>query len=445
MAAGKGDARLEKRAEMLLEAIVEKRSVVLRAIGGGRAGEIAAGRFLGNDAVTIKDIMADAARRTLAAASGRSVLAIHDTTEVNFSGSAGRRKGLGPAGDGESPGFFCHPLLVVDVEEEAVLGLASAEIWTRAPGKVVSRKQRAIDEKESARWGRASQACAEIAEVAARVVGVADSEADLYEHFLARPIGVEMIVRARHDRRTVDSMKLFETPKTFPPLGTAELEVAVQGPGDRKRRATVSIKAGRVALKRPDDVRSGPESLTLGLVEIAEIAPPEGQQGVCWRLLTTLPVTTLAQASEVAHLYRLRWRIEQLFRTFKTAGLDIEASQVCEAARMLKLAALGLVAASRIMQLVDARDGSSRPASDIVEASDLPAVAAISRSLEGGTARQKNPHPQGSLAFLSWVTARLGGWTGYYRPPGPKTMATGLLRLNERLEGYRLAMATKDV
>ncbi len=114
-----------------------------------------------------------------------------------------------------------------------------------------------------------------------------------------------------------------------------------------------------------------------------------------------------------------------------------------EAARMLKLAALGLVAAARIMQLVDARDGSSRPASDVIEASDVAAVAAISRSLEGGTARQRNPHPQGSLAFLSWVTARLGGWTGYYRPPGPKTMATGLLRLNERLEGYRLAMATK--
>ncbi len=146
---------------------------------------------------------------------------------------------------------------------------------------------------------------------------------------------------------------------------------------------------------------------------------------MCWRLLTTLPVATLAEAKEVAHLYRLRWRIEQLFRTFKTAGLDIEASQVWEAARMLKLAALGLVAAARIMQLVDARDGSSRPASDVIEASDVAAVAAISRSLEGGTARQRNPHPQGSLAFLSWVTARLGGWTGYYRPPGPKTMATG--------------------
>ncbi len=310
-----------------------------------------------------------------------------------------------------------------------MLGLAGAEIWTRAPGKVVSRKQRTIEEKESARWGRATGACAQIAEVAARVVAVADREADLYQHFAARPAGVEMIVRARHDRRTADGTKLFETPETFPLLGTAELRVAVQGPGTRQRTATVSIKAGRVRLKRPGDLRSGPQSLTLGLVEIAEIAPPEGQQRVCWRLLTTLPVATLAEAKEVAHLYRLRWRIEQLFRTFKTAGLDIEASQVWEAARMLKLAALGLVAAARIMQLVDARDGSSRPASDVIEASDVAAVAAISRSLEGGTARQRNPHPQGSLAFLSWVTARLGGWTGYYRPPGPKTMATGRWRV----------------
>ncbi len=34
--------------------------------------------------------------------------------------------------------------------------------------------------------------------------------------------------------------------------------------------------------------------------------------------------------------------------------------------------------------------------------------------------------PKGSLAFASWVIARLGGWTGYYGKPGPKVMRIGL-------------------
>ena len=72
------------------------------------------------------------------------------------------------------------------------------------------------------------------------------------------------------------------------------------------------------------------------------------------------------------------------------------------------------------MQLVDARDGGPRPATDVIDASDIDAVTAVSASLEGKTARQKNPHPKGSLAAVSWVVARLGGWTGYYKPPAPR-------------------------
>ncbi len=39
----------------------------------------------------------------------------------------------------------------------------------------------------------------------------------------------------------------------------------------------------------------------------------------------------------------------------------------------------------------------------------------------------------------SWITARLGGWNGYYKPPGPKTMADGWRRLAAMLDGYAIA------
>jgi Transposase DDE domain len=244
---------------------------------------------------------------------------------------------------------------------------------------------------------------------------------------------------------------MFTAPEAFHPLDVVSVHVPPRGPGDKGRVAQVSIRAGRVGIVCPAPLRAEVKArgwaptLTLGLVEIAEVSAPKGATPLRWRLLTTLPVTTLAEATEVARLYRLRWRIEQLFRTLKSDGLDFEATQVTEARRLFKLAALGLVAAVRIMQLVDARDGGPRPATDIIDATQIPAVAAISAGLEGKTARQKNHHQEGSLAWLSWVTARLGGWNCYYKPPGPKTMADGWKRLAERLAGYHLAIATKNV
>ena len=447
MGYGKMDVRVARRGEEVLDAIVAKSSLVLRKIGAGRAGEIAAGRFLDNETVTPQAIVTTAAARTLAAARGRRVLAIQDTTEVNFSGRSARRTGLGPAGDGVSPGFFCHPLLAVDIEHEAVLGLTWADIWTRPQAPVGDRKKRSIDAKESGRWLDATAACRALGAVAAQVVTVADREADIYAHFASCPAGVDMIVRARHDRATAQGTPLFAAPETFHLLDVASVQVSPRGPGDRGRLAEVSIRAGRVEIVRPVGQRAagGPATVALGLVEIAEVAPPAGAKPICWRLLTTLPVATLAEATEVARLYRLRWRIEQLFRTLKSDGLDLEATQVTDGERLFKLAALGLIAAARIMQLVDARDGGPRPATDVINATDSPAVAAISATLEGNTARQKNHHPPGSLAFVAWVAARLGGWNCYYKPPGPKTMADGWKRLTERLEGYALAMAAKDV
>jgi len=92
--------------------------------------------------------------------------------------------------------------------------------------------------------------------------------------------------------------------------------------------------------------------------------------------------------------------------------------------------------AERTLQLVDARDGGPRPASDVLATRHLQATAAINTTLDGKTQRQKNPHPPNSLA---WIAARLGGWNCYYKPPGPKTMRRGWERLEDRLQGYMTA------
>ncbi len=448
--ATKRDVRLERSAEVMLERIVAARSLVVREIGQTRNGEMAAHRVLASDKLDAGSLLAPHVARTVEAARGRTIVAPQDTTEINFSGREARRKGLGPAGNGTAKGFFIHPVIAVDADSEAVLGVLGARIWTRDETPTPAHQGRAFEDKESLRWLEGAQTAARtLVGIADRIVSVGDREGDIYPLFARRPAGVELLIRANHDRKLADgaaadgavAATLFAAPADWDVLGGCRVRVASRGPGDKGRVARVVLKAGTVTILRPKS--SGhvcdPTCLTLGLVEAREIEPPAGVQPLLWRLVTTLPVATLGDAIEAVRLYRLRWRIEEVFRALKSDGLKLEDSQVTEAERLFKLAALGLVAATRILQLVDARDGSARPATDVIAAADIPAAAAIGATLEGNTARQRNPHAEGGLAWIAWIAARLGGWNCYYKPPGPKTMARGLDRLLDRIEGFKLA------
>ena len=136
--------------------------------------------------------------------------------------------------------------------------------------------------------------------------------------------------------------------------------------------------------------------------------------------------------------YRQRWTIEQLFRTMKTKGFAVEALRQ-ENEPLEKLATAILIAAVTVMQLVAERDGAAgRPLTDVLDEADRPALEAVCRSLEGKTAKQKNPHAEGALAYAAWVFARLGGWTGYYGKPGPIVMLRGITQFHAIKHGWRL-------
>ena len=435
---GVGDPRVEARGVQLFERMVSTGSVVLRTLGGTRGGEVAAQRWLSSSRVSMSSIVEAASVRTVEACAGRRVVVAQDTTEINFDRWA-RRQGLGPGGNGKTPGFFIHPLVAVDIEQEAVLGLVGAEIWTRGDERVASRRSRAIEDKESLRWIEGARMAAERLPLAAQLVVVSDQEADIWLHFTRCPEGADLLVRARHDRALADGGSLFCAPQAWPELARYPITIAPRAVGEKARKATVAVRAGRVRVRRPQACSDGPAELELRLVEAREIDPPPGCQPVLWRLLTTLSVTSSGQAEEIVRLYRLRWRIEEVFRTLKKDGLCLEQSQVYDLEHLFRLSALAIAAAVRILQLVDARDGGPRPMSDVLDQDLAPAVAAIGKTREGATQRQKNPHPEGSLAWLSWIVARYGGWNCYYKPPGPKTMAQGWERFIAVLSGYLVA------
>jgi hypothetical protein len=432
-----GDKRRAAALERLQQAMVSHSSVVVRQLGKDRAGEMSGHRVLSSEAVSPEEIISCAARRTAASAAGRRIVVAQDTTEVNFPGR--QRRTLGPAGrTGKTPGFYVHAGVAIDVESEAVLGVAHAVIWTRSGKPVADRRTRLFEEKESARWLEMARVASERLDAAAERIVVGDSESDIYAVFASLPDGTNMVVRACQNRALEDGSLLFDAPRSWQVLGCQKVKVAPRGPGDAGRMAKVELRAGIVRLKQPrHGKREGADKqLTLTMVECLEIAPPLGVKPLHWRLLTSLAAADLAAAVGVVQCYRLRWRIEQTFRMLKSDGLDIEEAQTYEPHRLFNLTALALTAAIRVIQLVDARDGSSRPATDVASDTEIAAAAVIGPTLEGKTDRQRNPHPKHSLAWLSWIVARLGGWNCYYKPPGPKTMRQGWDRFAAMAEGF---------
>lgn len=444
-----GDVRRERAGAAFFERVLTTGSLVISEVGGGRAGEISAHRFLDSAHVTPEEIIHTAAKRTAAACKERRIVAVQDTTEINFSGRDRGRRGLGPAGDGKSLGFFCHTMVALDIEDEALVGLVNAHIWTRPNKRAAQRRSQPIEDKESVRWIEATATAAKLLASAAQLIVIGDREFDIYSQFVRRPPNVDLIVRVAQNRSLSDGERLFDAPAQWREFGTMDVRVPPAGPGDRGRIARVSVKAGKVCIAKPrHGARKDPATVTLTYVEVCETNPPPDRKPIVWRLLTTLPVCgqpdELAAAQEIVRLYRLRWRIEQVFRGMKSDGLRLEETQVQGAAQLFKLAAVAITASVRTIQLVDARDGSRRPASDIADPDLIRAAQAIGPTLEGKTARQKNPYEVGGLDWLSWIIARLGGWNCYYKPPGPKTMQRGWNKFAAMASGYAVAMAQQN-
>lgn len=409
---------------------VGRSGVSVRRVGGCRAGEIRITRFLRNPRVSPSEMVAHALARTARLAVGRHVLAIQDTTTLRD--------------DGGRVSLNQHVMIAVDAEDGAVLGLVDAVCLSRSGGKKATRSKRPFAAKESRRWlDAAGRAAALAAAGAGGVTVVADQEADIYDAFACRPQGTDLVIRAHHDRVLADGSRLSDCLAEAAELGRQRIALAAHA-GRPARQAELALKAREIVVKRPQrkypgEAASLPETVRLTLVEAREIDPPAGVPAAHWRLLTSHEAKSLAQAMLITGFYRQRWAIEQLFRILKTQGFDIEAVRVAEDGPFENLATATLIAAIRVLQMVHERDGAAqRPLQDAFEPEDQPAIETISQGLEGKTARQKNPHPTGSLAYVSWVCARLGGWTGYYGKPGPIVILRGLQELTAMLRAWRL-------
>lgn len=383
-------------------------------------------RFLHNPKVTVSEMTLAARERTCARVAGRHVLAIQDTSVLRV--------------DEKGVGLAFHPVIAVDANAGTVLGLVDNLFLTRQGGEREKRRQKPFDEKDSRRWLSGAESASALAEAgAACVTVIEDREGDIYECFAFKPANVQKLVRAAQDRCLADGTLLFSKAETWDEAGRMTVELPA-APGRKARKAKLSVSFGKVEIRRPKHRTAAdglPATISVTLVVGREINPPEGEEPALWFLLTTHQVNDIADARRIIGFYRLRWTIEQLFRTMKTKGFDVEALRQEQDGPLEKLVTAILIAAIKVLQLVAERDGEAgRPLSDAFDPDDQPALERVCRTLEGKTTKQKNPHPRGSLAYAAWVFARLGGWTGYYGKPGPIVMIRGITQFHAIKHGW---------
>lgn len=440
-----GDARRGRSGAFLAQRVAERQVVCLRKLADDRKEQIKLRRFLSNEAVTVEEMVAHRAMLVAAAAQGRHVLAIQDTSEINYQAQSGRKHELGTVGNGTDVGLFVHPVLAVDAQTQECLGLVDAQIWRRSKGKAENYRRLPIEEKESYRWVKGGQGAKAVLAEAAMVTVIDDREGDIYEKWARLPDErTHLLTRASRDRSLADGGRLFAGLAGLPEAHRFTLELPAR-PGKRgARTAHMAVRFGRIRICRPRNCsdRNAPAEIELFGIEVSELNPPPGD-AICWRLLTTHTVESVEQALTVIGWYRLRWHIEQLFRTLKRQGLGIEQSVVEDGQALEKLVFIALIAAVTTMQLVLARSasGADQPVSRVFDPCETEVLHALQKRLNGRTAKQQNPHPPDTLSWAGWTIARLGGWTGYGsdKSTGPITMRDGLERFYGIVDGYNLA------
>lgn len=416
------------------------------ALGDGAELE-AAYRFLRNEAVTPAGVLEPHGRETVARCRTHpTVIVAHDTTDFVFPGET--RQGLGRMRGRVERGFFAHVSLALSFDaRREPLGVLHVEPWTREPtakraSKKSPRERQKDPDRESLRWARGVDTV-EQKLPAGCAIHVMDREADDYALLvtLVRD-DRRFILRSTFDRRVEEGVLLTAILASTPTV--VEREVALSArkpkpfaknakihPARTARTARLGISAEGVTLLRPKDVDPTlPSALTINVVVIEELSPPEHEPPVYWRLYTTEPIQTPADLERIVDGYRCRWCIEELFKVLKT-GCAIEKRQLEHGHSLMNALAIYLPIAWRVLRLRTlAQTDAKRPASTVLSVLQLRLLRHAGR-----VALPRIPTVADALVAI----AALGGHLKRNGPPGWITLARGYERLLMLEEGASLA------
>lgn len=383
---------------------------------------------------------------------GKDVVVFGDSTTFGFRDRRSRIKdqeGLSRIMNnsyGTFKGLISHVNLAYDMKTQQPIGISDVRFIERdylsraSKDETRQRDLEPIELKESYKWIIGFLETKKRLKACSRLTLVADRESDIIELFDRIPDEkTDVVIRSQHNRNIIQqdgsTKKLKEIISSFPVKGSRTMPIRTKK--RKKRSAKLEIRYGQVTLPWPKDkkkttYRNNQSGIEAYIVDIKECTHKgySTEKPLHWRLITTRTIQTLEQAEQIIKLYEQRWKIEEYFKLLKTDCFDIENTELTRGRTIRKLILYVMKVGIKIQHLKASRSGETNSKiNTIFTEQEIDCIWKLSPKLEGGTEKQKNPYDRNSLAFASWVIARLGGWKEFYdpkRPPGSKTFVWGL-------------------
>ena len=432
---GGADLRDRRRTERLVrvtEAAAARPSGYVSAAAVSDAERTGAYRLVNNREVSVEELSRAARAACILRSKGQPfVFVAQDGSSISLSDGPGWREtgSVGTRTQG-GQGFIVMNAIVL-APDGTPLGVGMQKWWSRdEPVKTPSHKRKPED-KEIRYW-------VEVADAVARDFAAAGAPRPWFQfdrggdawYVLDEALkrGGWRTVRSSSDRKLAAAAAgqprtVREALAATRPLATLQVEVA-GGHGRAPRTAEVAVHATPVALRLTNDRTEKRWPAQLWAVWAHETAPPAGSEPLDWVLLTTRPVETAEAAALTVQGYRLRWRVEEFHRSWKSAGCDVELSQLSTAHGVQVWATILASVAVRILRMMYlARTAPETPAS--VEFSEEEIAAAYQMNQKK---RDRKVVP--TIAHVTWLIAKAGGHAPARngRPPGAEVLARGLER-----------------
>lgn len=344
-----GDKRRDERFVKIIDNIVRQPGSSIPKLNKRWYDAKATYEFFKNEDIKLEAITAAINRYGTNQVEQQELLVIHDTSTISYNDL--QAEGLGYIDNAAGKGIFCHSSIAVTTAG-IPLALLNQNIWSREQselGKSARRKQKPYDQKESYKWYQGIESVNNILDKKIVKIHVADREADIYELFFNEPDKQsELLIRARHNRKTSAGSELWQHIGKQKAVAEEEL-IIPDRTGKRKRKVRVQIRYKEVEILCPVHKQGTVfKSVALTAIEIKEKG--NSNDGIHWKLLTTLSVSNAEQAKQCMRWYSCRWLIERFHYVLKS-GCGIEALQLKKAESLMKAIAVYSLAAFSIMQL----------------------------------------------------------------------------------------------
>jgi hypothetical protein len=435
----------------LVRLLTNTANTSIRRISPCRSIQKALYRFLNNKKVEESILIDELCSRSSSLCTGRHVLCIQDTTEMNFFSQAQRIKedtGLGRL-DGAKPtlGFKMHSTLMLDAINGDMLGFSDVKLWHRPIG-MPDRRQRKykdlpIEQKESYKWIEAANKSKERLKGAYAITFVEDREGDIYEQLCNfADTNAHYVIRSKANRNSTEGVKIWDLLSQQQAIGSYKIKLSTDHRiGRKKSEVTLKVRYAQTSVTngKPWQNKHCPSSVPLNVIEAYEDAP----NGISWILLTTHSIKNFDDAYQVIEWYSQRWMIEQVHRLLKQKGFQIEDSELESGWAIRKLCILMLSALIRIFQmnLAYGEQEGGQPIEEVFSEEEIQCLQHLNNKLQGDTTKLKNNNNSTRLKWATWIIARLGGWKGYdsQGPPGIILLKRGLDKFNNIYFGWNMA------